>query len=120
VNVYRVEKTVDDYGSYTEAQQLIVSGLDCHIWQLSGDEVDEYKKKEADADYNLMCSVVSGTDWQSGLGATDPWFRESDVVYVIESDRMELITKLDITYINDTIPHKKYWRLGLLERKETS
>lgn len=118
VNVHRLTKVQDAFGSFTETKNIIVSGLSCYIYALSGDEVDDYKKKEVQVSYGMMYAPISGLGWLSGLGLVPgESIKEADVVELIASDRIVETCEYDVTHSDDTFVYRKYHWLGLFEKE---
>lgn len=114
VIISEVTKTIDAFGSYTESTSpklfgvtsglgyLTTSGLECCIWGLTGDEIDEYEKKNVEADYGCIFLPQSG-------------------LTVKEMDQMTQVSRLskefDIVWCDELVARTKYVHLGLLEKK---
>lgn len=98
VDIESVVKTADGLGGWTEVWSAEISDLPCHIWALSGREVDEYAKKQVEANFGLMCG-------------------KQDAPAIIEAMRVNWGGRiLDITHIAETMHKDKYMRLALLEK----
>lgn len=50
------ERTRDAYGSWVTAWSNLVADIPCHIFLLSGSEIERYKKLEVDVNWALLCA----------------------------------------------------------------
>jgi hypothetical protein len=98
VDVEEVVRTPDGLGGWTEAWSPTIEDLPCHVWALSGDEIDEYAKKQVEADYGLMCAVQTAP-------------------VILEANRVNWGGRLfDITFIQEVFFKSPYMALALLEK----
>lgn len=98
VDIESVVRTGDGFGTWTEVWSPEIEDLECHIWTLSGDEIDEYSKKQVEATHGLQCAVQSAPA-------------------ITEAMRVNWNGKLlDITFMQEVFYKSPYMRLALLEK----
>ena len=98
VDIESVAHLSDGLGGWTGVWSVEISDLPCHIWALSGTEVDEYAKKQVEANFGLMCA-------------------EQSAPAILEAMRVNWGGRiLGITHIAETMWKDKYMRLALLEK----
>lgn len=98
VDIEAVVRTPDGFGGWTEVWAASIEDLPCHIWALSGNEIDEYAKKQVQANYGLMCDIQTAPA-------------------IVEANRVNFGGRLfDITFIQEIFFKDPYMTLALLEK----
>lgn len=98
VDIESVARLSDGMGGWTEVWSAEIEDLPCHVWALSGREIDEYAKRQVTANYGLQC---------------DP----QNAPLILEAMRVNFGGRIfDITFIQEIFYKDPYMALALLEK----